>query len=522
MNAPTAKSSKKSGKIWLIIGALALVLAIVFFSLPLYSFSAPLLTKKSANTDIGSEKYIAARAEVEAAAAAYPNATITEDVTQRTNSKGVTSTLVVFTVTLAQKCTGWDFITRGLPGSALLWVLLIGCVAALVAAGVSFLSSGASFQKAFRTVTVALLIVAIVMIPVFVMRVNYVVNRQLWLDVQDGLEDATERLTAFTDGVFGKGTLDADAASSLKSIPFQALWPNLALAAALVLALLCAVWLLKGEMARPVRRGLLYLFILIVCIVILYPYYVMLVTGFRTAAETNDMYFRSIFPTTWIWSNLRDIVDRGVLTYIRNSVLISSVATIIALVCGIPAAYAMARMRFKGKKIFLGFVIMSQMFSPVVLLVGISQLMMTLNLNDTLLGLMFINAAFNQAFAIWLLRGTFVSISSEMEQAACIDGCNTVQALLRILLPMAAPGIVTTLIFIFINAWNEYTISTVLISTPANKPITVGITQFSSYNMIEWQYLFAASLLATIPVIILFMCIEKHLVAGLTSGGVKG
>jgi multiple sugar transport system permease protein len=109
-----------------------------------------------------------------------------------------------------------------------------------------------------------------------------------------------------------------------------------------------------------------------------------------------------------------------------------------------------------------------------------------------------------------------------MEQAACIDGTSTVGALLRILLPMAAPGIVTTLIFVFINSWNEYTISTVLIATPTKKPITVGITQFSSFNMIEWHYLFAAALLATLPVIVLFMLIEKHLVSGLTSGGVKG
>ena len=94
--------------------------------------------------------------------------------------------------------------------------------------------------------------------------------------------------------------------------------------------------------------------------------------------------------------------------------------------------------------------------------------------------------------------------------------------LVLVLLPMAMPGIVTTLIFVFINAWNEYTISTVLISTQTNRPITVGITQFSSFNMIEWQYLFAAALLATVPVVILFMLIEKHLAAGLTAGGVKG
>jgi multiple sugar transport system permease protein len=217
-----------------------------------------------------------------------------------------------------------------------------------------------------------------------------------------------------------------------------------------------------------------------------------------------------------------DIIHRGVPRFLLNSLALSAGATAIALLCGIPAAYAMARMHFPGRKAFLGFVIMSQMFSPVVLLVGISRLMNALHLSDSVLGLMFINAAFNQAFAIWLLRGTFVSISSEMEQAACIDGCSTVSALLRVLVPISAPGIVTTLIFVFINAWNEYTISTVLISTASNKPITVGITQFSSFNMIEWQYLFAAALLATVPVVILFMCIEKHLAAGLTAGGVKG
>lgn len=94
--------------------------------------------------------------------------------------------------------------------------------------------------------------------------------------------------------------------------------------------------------------------------------------------------------------------------------------------------------------------------------------------------------------------------------------------MVKVLLPMAAPGIVTTLIFIFINAWNEYTIALTLISSDLNKPLTVGITIFNGYNMIEWQYLFAASLFATIPVIIMFMCIEKHLVSGLASGGVKG
>ena len=170
----------------------------------------------------------------------------------------------------------------------------------------------------------------------------------------------------------------------------------------------------------------------------------------------------------------------------------------------------------------MGAVIMSQMFSPVVLLVGIYKMMVNMHLNNSILGLILLNAAFNQAFAIWLLRGTFMSISPEMEQAAKIDGCGTFRALTKVLLPMAAPGIVTTLIFVFINSWNEYTIALTLISDDILKPVTVGINVFYGFNMIQWQYLFATSLFATIPVVILFLCIEKHLVAGLTSGGVKG
>ncbi len=103
-----------------------------------------------------------------------------------------------------------------------------------------------------------------------------------------------------------------------------------------------------------------------------------------------------------------------------------------------------------------------------------------------------------------------------------IDGCNQVSSLIKVLIPVSAPGIVTTLIFIFINAWNEYTVALTLISDDVLKPLTVGINIFNGYNMIEWQYLFAASLYAVLPVVILFIGIEKNLASGLTAGGVKG
>ena len=272
---------------------------------------------------------------------------------------------------------------------------------------------------------------------------------------------------------------------------------------------------------KTILRILLYFVVLDVCIITLYPYFAMLCTALKNRVEifSGD----NILPVTALWSNFIDIWSRAPMAkYMLNSVLIAGGSTIIAMLCGIPAAYALARMKFKGQTAFLGFVIVSQMFAPVVLLIGIYQVMQRLGLTDNILGLIFINAAFNQAFTIWLLRGTFMGISAEMEQAATIDGCTRVQSMMKVLLPVAAPGIVTTLIFIFINAWNEYTVALCLISTDTYKPLTVGINTFNGYNMIEWQYLFAASIFAIIPVVILFMCIEKNLVSGLASGGVKG
>ena len=273
---------------------------------------------------------------------------------------------------------------------------------------------------------------------------------------------------------------------------------------------------------KTILRVLLYFVVLDVCIITLYPYFAMLCTALKGRGEIFSAN-GTILPITALWSNFIDIWSRAPMAqYMLNSVLIAGGSTLIAMICGIPAAYALARMEFKGQTAFLGFVIVSQMFAPVVLLIGIYRVMQTLTLTDSIWGLVFINAAFNQAFTIWLLRGTFMGISAEMEQAATIDGCNRLQSMTRVLLPVAAPGIVTTLIFIFINAWNEYTVALCLISTDTNKPLTVGINIFNGYNMIEWQYLFAASIFAIIPVVILFMCIEKNLVSGLASGGVKG
>ena len=521
---PESQSSRTC--VFLLIAS-ALILTFITCLLPVLQFSSQLYVKRSPNTFVGDDKYLAARQEVEAQLESFRsegiNGVIDEQVIERVNSKKEKTSLVIFTISAANERNGLSVLGAGLPASRLMALAIVLGIAACLLTLLSFLKSvGGNLKKTFGIFSFVCSLVSFFLFPVIYLQLNLNLSRSVDLHLAgEEVRGITGLLSALDRFLFG-GEAGEKLPDLLSNLNYTIL-PVLFLFLIPSFMIICASVI--GS-CRPLKKTLLrislYVSVILFSLFILYPFFVMFITAFRSNAETTDMYFLRILPARWVFSNLKDTLDRGVLRYLINSLLIAGGATAVAMICGIPAAYAMARMDFRGRKIYLGFVIMSQMFSPVVLLVGISRLMNTLHLNDTLAGLMFINAAFNQAFAIWLLRGTFVSISSEMEQAACIDGCSVLGAMLQILLPMAAPGIVTTLIFVFINSWNEYTVSTVLISTAANRPITVGITQFSSFNMIEWQYLFAASLLATIPVVILFMLIEKHLAAGLTAGGVKG
>lgn len=523
-------SLRKLGMTMLILGAVLVVLAAF---LPTYVFDVSLYLKKSGNTFPGDERYTAAMAEAEEQLVLLKEQTgneslvITEEQLLRTNAFGKQNSIMTFSIRQPVELGLIQLALSPLPTGRVLLLSLILLCAGAAAVALTIRERRSSQDRGMprnilriRRVACWVLLMALILVPLFYFSTVQMTQRQLLTAMDRNTADPAV-VSAYDQALLaGKG--GDQAAEYLKGMTHEGAAGLYVAGLGMTILLLGALLISEGTLAVALRRGLLYFFVISLCVVILYPYYVMIITGFRDNAETTDMYFQHIAPATWVWSNLPDIIDRHILRYLANSLLLSAGSTTIALLCGIPAAYAMARMKFRGRGFFLGFVIMSQMFAPVVLLVGITRLMNFLRLNDSLVGLMLINAAFNQAFSIWLLRGTFVAISPEMEQAATIDGCGTVSALIRVLLPVAAPGIVTTLIFVFIAAWNEYTIATVLISTPILRPITVGITQFSSFNMIQWHYLFAAAVLATIPVVILFMFIEKHLVSGLTAGGVKG
>jgi multiple sugar transport system permease protein len=256
-------------------------------------------------------------------------------------------------------------------------------------------------------------------------------------------------------------------------------------------------------------------------VVLIFPYAIMLLTSLKSK-DTIYSIPPTLFPEEWVFTNYLDVWTVVPLRhYITNSVLLASGSTLLALICAIPAAYALARMRFSGRRIYLYAVIATQIFSPIVLLVGLFREMRWFGLMDSLWALVLINGAFFQAFAIWILSGYFASIPYSLEEAAWIDGCTRLGAVRRIVLPLALPGLVTTVIFVFIQSWNEFVVALTIIITETKKPLTVGIFSFFGRYDVEWGYVFATSLIATIPVVVLFLVIEKYLVSGLTAGGVK-
>jgi multiple sugar transport system permease protein len=249
------------------------------------------------------------------------------------------------------------------------------------------------------------------------------------------------------------------------------------------------------------------------------PYLEMLVTALK---PEHELMRSSYLPTKWEWSNFVDVWRAApIWQNMKVSLLVAGAATIVTLLCGLPAAYYTARNRFRGRNAFLLLILITQMFAPTALVIGIYREMVALNLTDTLLSLILVNAAFNLPFCVWILHGYFASIPKELEEAAFLDGAGRIKALVRVTLPISMPGVVTAVVYTFIGAWNEYIVALTITSSPNRQPLTVAIPSFVTQYQEHWQYLFATSLIAIVPVVILFVFIERYLIGGLTAGSIK-
>ena len=254
----------------------------------------------------------------------------------------------------------------------------------------------------------------------------------------------------------------------------------------------------------------------------LFPFAVMLSTAIKPRAEVLS------FPPVWLPRHIRlqNFADMwqavGFGRALVNSALVSCTTTALCLLIAIPAAYATGRMQFRGRRLFRQFLLVTQMLSPVVLVLGIFRLMATMGLVDQLWALVLVYIAFNLAFAIWMLQAYFGTIPIELEEAARLDGASTFQRLRLILLPLTLPALGVTAIFIFLYCWNEFVLALTLLRSTQKFTLTLQIFSLvGGRYSVEWDHVMAATLLASAPVAALFASLQRYLVRGLALGAIK-
>ncbi len=222
-------------------------------------------------------------------------------------------------------------------------------------------------------------------------------------------------------------------------------------------------------------------------------------------------------------SAYRDVLfgSQSILPNLLSSMIIAVGTTIVTMLMAVPAAYALARLRFRGKK-FTGFyVLATQMLPPVGIIIPYYLILRNIGWIDTYQGIILIYLSFSLPFAIWLLVSYFEDIPYEMEEAAYLDGASRMRALWRIIIPQVRGGIAVTVVFVFLNAWNEFLFAVVL-SGNTVRPVTIAMFNFVSVEQTLWAKLAAVSVLAMLPVVVLGIVAQKHIVKGLTVGAVKG
>lgn len=276
-------------------------------------------------------------------------------------------------------------------------------------------------------------------------------------------------------------------------------------------------------MTPRLRKSVLYWLVLSpLVLVILFPFGVMFVTAVRPREELF------VYPPRWTFSEFRwdNFVEMWEKTNfggaLINSLYVSVAATVLALVLSIPAAYALSRYRFRGKGIYRNFLLMTQMMSPIVLVLGLFRLMVQFGLVNNLNSLVLTYAAFNMAFTIWMLQSYFNTIPRELEEASWMDGAGHFVSLTRIFLPLAVPAMVVTGIFTFINSWNEFVLALTMIRNQDDYTLPVQIfAQVAGRYQVEWHHVMAGTVLATVPVAVVFSWLQRYLIRGMALGAVK-
>jgi len=280
---------------------------------------------------------------------------------------------------------------------------------------------------------------------------------------------------------------------------------------------------MKSRKKTLLKNKVAYVIILIFLIVSQLPIYWMYITSFKTQEEIYGEI--TWFPHSFSIQNYKDVLSaqqgRNFRFYIRNSLGISSIVTAIMIILGTTSAYAFSHFRFFGSSLLLFFIIASRIIPPISLIIPYFKITETLHLRDTWIALIWVNVYLYLPFAVWLLKGFFDTVPSELPESAKVDGCTNAQAFVRVVLPNSLPGIASAAILVFLLSWNHFLFPLVLTSTERARTIPVGVYDYVGDYFVNWGNMAAAGVIASLPALIFLILFSRWLISGLLAGAVK-
>jgi multiple sugar transport system permease protein len=257
-------------------------------------------------------------------------------------------------------------------------------------------------------------------------------------------------------------------------------------------------------------------------LLVLFPFYWMTITSFKTEDQMRSL-VSMFWPAPFVVENYTQLLTKTDFTvWYRNSALVAVSSTLVATAIGTIGAYALARLSFLGRAFLSSATLITYLVPPSILFIPLYAQIRTMGLADSLAGLIAAYPSFTVPFVTWLLMGYFGSIPVELEEAAMIDGATRFGAFRRVILPLAAPGVLAAGLFAFTQAWNEFLYALVFISDVKQRTLPVGLSTFITGDVYGWGYLMAGAVLTTLPVILVYTYLQRYMVEGLTAGSVKG
>ena len=263
----------------------------------------------------------------------------------------------------------------------------------------------------------------------------------------------------------------------------------------------------------------MFLGILVVLVINIAPYLWTVLTSLKAKNEIYDVH---IFPESFYFENYMQVLfNSGFFINMWNSFLISSITALICLAIGVPAAYAFARLHFRFKNVLFTLVLVITIFPGIFIIGPLFNFLRSIGAIDTYVALILPYVAYFTPLVVWILTGFFKTIHSSIEEVAIMDGCSIPKVILRIVLPLSAPGIVTTGIIAFTLSWNEFMFALIFTSSDRARTVPVAISMFQGVHSLDWGQMTAAAVVATVPLVIISLMLQKYIISGLTAGAVK-